>query len=1109
MFLDLQPFRKRPPILADRLTWGNMLRKNVILQKDGSFLSVIRFRGHDLDTATEGELVAFRAIFNNAIRRLGSGWVVHMEVQRRRVPRAKASVFPDPITAAFDAERRHDFDEATPQYESVHTLAFTYLPPTERKGSALKLLFEGVEDSGSSDYEQILKNYMDEVSKTCDLFTAAVTSMDILEGSDLLSYLHSTVTDHPVKVAVPDVAIDLDVMLTNCRFVGGVEPQIGDKHIRTLGIRSWPNATTPAMLDGLNNLGMPYRWVARWMPYDRNEGLRKVGNYRKLWYGKRKSIQTLIGEALSKKESNKLETNALDNYDDANAAFESVQKDIFSVGHFTLTITTEGDTAEQAATRIRTIRQQVDSLGMVSVVETINAVDAWLGSLPGHPYADTRRPLIQSLNVVDLAPLTSVWAGEERCEHLDGPPLLTATARGSTPFRLNLWEGDVGHTMVLGATGGGKSTLLGTLAAQFRRYPGAQVYFFDFGRSSRALTMAVGGDFHDLGTSNIDFQPLRTIDEESELEWAAEYVVELVRLSGLDASLDQKEAIWDALQSVANVEKKQRTLSTLMTLVQNAEVKSALQPYTIVGSGGRYLDASRDTLEVSEWQAFELEELLKNKTIGTPVLLYVFHVLEKKFAARKEGNAPTLLILDEAWAILQNPLFASKLAEWLKTLRKRNVAVVFATQSLSDISRSKIAPTLIESCPTTIFLPNAKALDPDTAANYEAWGLSKAELRLLAEARPKREYYFRSRRGRRIFSLNLGEYALSLVGASDGADQILMNEAVSLGLRGKEFHDWFVEKRKAQAARRALGKATKWGDRKRRTRGRYGCRRVHPKTPSIGELIMKKKLAQIAFTATATVGMFMPTKAYALFGVGDVVSAPILEALQSVNNASFASSLVNDGLTLANQANQLLNEAEQIYNQVQRIEQEARNLLAADLGDWAAYINAWEGGRARYRETSHRLRWFQEDAEDWFDGAYRTFQELFNLSPEQSFEERQEFKTRLDEDNRAAQRDSLTVAKAAADEAAAQAEALNEISRISAEAQGALSAMQAQTAMTREVVHAIQRLEELHLAEMRRQTTESAGETQEDLAADAAAAHFYRDAREEFSSDPVTLPGLD
>ena len=329
MWLDLKPFRKRPDLLSDRLTWYMLIRENVVLQKDGSFLSVLRFRGHDLDTATRGELVAFRAAFNNALRRLGSGWTVHMESQRTRVPRQTASVFPDPVTAQFDAERRHQFDGDTPQYESAYFAAFTYMPPTERTGSAAKWLFEGVGDVQDSDYQVELKSYMDAVAKTCDLFAAAVTNMEIIGGEELLTYLHSTVSDNPHRLAVPDIPIDLDVMLTDSRYVGGVEPMLGRKHLRTLGIRSWPNATTPAMLDRLNNLGIPYRWVGRWMPYSRPDGLRKIAKYRQHHFGKRKSIQTLLGEAVSKKESGKLESDALEKYADANAAFESVQRDLF------------------------------------------------------------------------------------------------------------------------------------------------------------------------------------------------------------------------------------------------------------------------------------------------------------------------------------------------------------------------------------------------------------------------------------------------------------------------------------------------------------------------------------------------------------------------------------------------------------------------------------------------------------------------------------------------------------------------------------------------------------------------------------------------------------
>jgi type IV secretion system protein VirB4 len=144
-----------------------------------------------------------------------------------------------------------------------------------------------------------------------------------------------------------------------------------------------------------------------------------------------------------------------------------------------------------------------------------------------------------------------------------------------------------------------------------------------------------------------------------------------------------------------------------------------------------------------------------------PVLTYLFHRLEDHFDGR-----PTLLILDEAWVFLDDPLFADRIREWLKVLRKRNVSVIFATQSLSDIANSKIAPAVIESCASRIFLPNDRALEPQQAETYAQFGLNARQTQIIAEATPKRDYYFQSRSGNRLFDLVLGAVALSFCGVS-------------------------------------------------------------------------------------------------------------------------------------------------------------------------------------------------------------------------------------------------------------------------------------------------------------------------------------------------------
>jgi type IV secretory pathway VirB4 component len=156
------------------------------------------------------------------------------------------------------------------------------------------------------------------------------------------------------------------------------------------------------------------------------------------------------------------------------------------------------------------------------------------------------------------------------------------------------------------------------------------------------------------------------------------------------------------------------------------------------------------------------------------VLTYLFHRLESRFTGR-----PTLLVLDEAWVFLDNPLFAARIREWLKVLRKKNVSVIFATQSLADISNSSIAPAIIESCPQRIFLPNDRAIEPQARQAYEQFGLNERQIELISRAVPKRQYYLQSRRGNRLFELGLGAIALALCGSSSPADQALIGRLLA------------------------------------------------------------------------------------------------------------------------------------------------------------------------------------------------------------------------------------------------------------------------------------------------------------------------------------------
>src|SRR6185437_14340333 len=212
---------------------------------------------------------------------------------------------------------------------------------------------------------------------------------------------------------------------------------------------------------------------------------------------------------------------------------------------------------------------------------------------------------------------------------------------------------------------------------------------------------------------------------------------------------------------------QERTMTGLALLLQSNALRTAIQPYTLDGPHGRLLDAAESGLAFAEVQCFETEALLGQASVVAPVLTYLFHRLEERFDGR-----PTLLILDEAWIFLDHPLFAARIREWLKTLRKKNVAVLFATQSLADVAGSSIAPAIIESCPQRILLPNDRAIEPQSREAYARFGLNDRQIELISQATPKRHYYLQSARGNRLFELGLGPIALALCGASDPASQM-------------------------------------------------------------------------------------------------------------------------------------------------------------------------------------------------------------------------------------------------------------------------------------------------------------------------------------------------
>jgi type IV secretion system protein TrbE len=555
------------------------------------------------------------------------------------------------------------------------------------------------------------------------------------------------------------------------------------------------------VLDELNQLAFPYRWATRAIMLDKTDATRLLTKIRRQWFAKRKSIASVLKEVMTNEASALLDTDAANKALDADAALQELGSDTIGEAYVTATLTVWDADPRTADEKLRLVEKVIQGRDFTCIVETVNAIEAWLGSLPGQTYANVRQPPISTLNLAHMIPLSAVWAGPERDEHLGAPPLFVAKTEGSTPFRFSLHVGDVGHTLIIGPTGAGKSVLLALMALQFRRYAASQVFAFDFGGSIRAAAIAMGGDWHDLGgalsddgANSVALQPLAVIDDAAERAWAAEWVAAILAREGLTVTPDAKEHLWTALSSLASAPSGERTLTGLAVLLQSSALKQALRPYCIGGPFGRLLDAEAERLGEADVQAFETEGLI-GSAAAPAVLSYLFHRIEGRLS-----GAPTLLIIDEGWLALDDTDFAEQLREWLKTLRKKNASVVFATQSLADVAGSAIAAALIESCPTRLFLPNERAIEPQITAVYRQFGLNDRQIEIISRATPKRDYYCQSRRGNRLFELGLGAAALAFTAASSKSDQAAIAELLAAHGATGFAAAWLTHKELAWAA---------------------------------------------------------------------------------------------------------------------------------------------------------------------------------------------------------------------------------------------------------------------------------------------------------------------
>jgi type IV secretion system protein VirB4 len=796
--LGLKPFQDRAEGLADLLQWAALIDSGVVMTKDGALLAGFFYAGKDIASSTDEERNYITQRVNSALGRLGNGWVTWHDAVRMTAPAyspREQSHFPDPITAAIDEERRRHFMSEGQHFESQYALTLMYTPPARRNTKLLDFLYDD-DTTSNAPATQILDKFRKTLHELQDSlgdifglrrmqsFEANVGGRPLLRD-ELVNYLNFTITGSLSPVNIPDPPMYMDAYLGTEELWPGDTPRLGRQFIACVSITGFPHSSYPNILAILDALPIAYRWSTRMIYLDQHEALNALGSYRRKWQQRRVGFAAQI----FKTKNAQVNQDAVDMAGEVESAITDANSGLVTYGYYTVTVVLMHEDRRQVHEYARSIATEITRAGFTSRVETVNTVEAWLGSLPGHPRPNIRRPLLHTLTLADLLPLASVWPGLSfnPCPFYQqpAPPWMYTATTGATPFRLNLHHGDLGHTLIFGPPGAGKSTFLAMLAAQFRRYPGATITAFDKGRSLFTLVSATGdGTHYDLaGEENSPgLCPLQHIDSEQDAAWAEDWLATCFELQATTAPTPrQREEIHRAVRLLRQ-QTEGRSLTDFIATVQDADLRSALTNYTIDGPLGHLLDSRRDSLRDGTFSVFEVEELMgMGERNALPVLLYLFRRFERSLRGQ-----PAALLLDEAWVMLGHPVFRAKIREWLKETRKKNCVVILATQSLSDAVASGILDVLIEACPTKILLPNEEA-DKEGTGNvlgprdlYALFGCNDAEINILKSAQRKRHYYYISADGRRLFDLGLGPVALSFTGVSDKTTLARIRQLVAL-----------------------------------------------------------------------------------------------------------------------------------------------------------------------------------------------------------------------------------------------------------------------------------------------------------------------------------------
>ncbi len=706
------------------------INENTLLLKDGSLLRVIKINGFSFETADDEDIDIKKDVRNNLLKSMASGnFALWFHTIRRREEAYPDGDYSNVFTARVNKEwkERHTGDRS---FVNEHYISVIRKQDTGGIATIANWFQKIREKADKSAKEKALRNSIAELDEVTERIIngfgnygpklLGVVKSGEAVFSEILKFL-GLIVNCGEKQEYRLCTLPVDSYLNTNRLYFGsktieVRSPSNVKYAALASIKEYRPSTNAGMLDGF--LRLPFEFIISQSFVFINRMI-AISN---MQLQQRRMIQS--GDV------------AISQIQEIDEALDAAMSGKFAFGSHHLTIMCTEDSIKGIENAMSMAIVEFSNVGITAVRERLNMEAAFWSQLPGNLNYIVRKSTINTLNLASLASFHNYPSGKRAGNHWGNACTVLNTTSG-TPYFFSFHVRDVGHTMIIGPTGAGKTVLMNFLCAQAQKF-NCRMFFFDKDRGAEIFIRALGGMYSILDAAKVSgFNPLKLPETNENIAFLKEWLRALVTANGESVDAEDMARINDAINGNYKLpfeKRRLRNIAPFLGIAGPGTLAGRLEMWHSDGSHARLFDNENDDVNFSISYAFgfEMAEILKDKISIGPVLLYLFHRINSSL-----DGMPTMIILDEAWALIDNPIFAPKIKDWLKVLRKLNAFIIFATQSVEDATKSDISDTLVQQTATQIYLPNLKA----TEVYRTAFMLSERELFIIKTTDPGSRFF--------------------------------------------------------------------------------------------------------------------------------------------------------------------------------------------------------------------------------------------------------------------------------------------------------------------------------------------------------------------------------